>query len=107
MCYKARDFIGKGSLGKKQDGKGTQENCSAKWLAVSEFMVMGLVPSCLCSIILIQDPACWCTVCLTKVNPSEEDSGRCRSHGILLTFPKFFWLVVVCWFYVAYWDLHL
>ena len=24
-------------------GKGTQENCSAMWLAVSGFMVMGLV----------------------------------------------------------------
>ena len=24
-------------------GKGTQENCSATWLAVSGFMVMGLV----------------------------------------------------------------
>ena len=30
---KARDFI----------GKGTQENCSAAWLEVSGFMVMGLV----------------------------------------------------------------
>ena len=27
----------------KQEGKGTQENCSAAWLAVSGFMVMGLV----------------------------------------------------------------
>ena len=29
---KARDFIGKGCLGKEQKGKGTQENCSATWL---------------------------------------------------------------------------
>ena len=43
MCCKARDFIGKGSPGRKQEGKGTKENCSAKWLTVSEFMVMGLV----------------------------------------------------------------
>ena len=40
---KARDFIGKGRPGGEQEGKGTQENCSAMWLAVSGFMVMGLV----------------------------------------------------------------
>ena len=42
-CYKARDFIGKGSPGRKQEGKGAQENCSANWLTFSEFIVMGLV----------------------------------------------------------------
>ena len=40
---KARDVIGKGHPGGEQQGKGTQENCSAMWLAVSGFMVMGLV----------------------------------------------------------------
>ena len=40
---KARDFIGKGRPGGEQEGKGTQENCSAAWLTVSGFMVMGLV----------------------------------------------------------------
>ena len=35
---KARDFIGKGHPGGEQQGKGTQENCSAMC-----FMVMGLV----------------------------------------------------------------
>ena len=40
---KARDFIGKGHPGGEQKGKGTQENCSVIWLAVSGFMVMGLV----------------------------------------------------------------
>ena len=40
---KARDFIGKGHPGGEQKGKGTQENCSAEWLAVLGFMVMGLV----------------------------------------------------------------
>ena len=28
---KARDFIGKGHPGGEQEGKGTQENCSAMW----------------------------------------------------------------------------
>ena len=40
---KARDFIGKGRLAGEQEGKGTQENFSVTWLAVSGFMVMGLV----------------------------------------------------------------
>ena len=40
---KARDIIGKEHLDGAQQGKGTQENCSAGWLAVSGFMVMGLV----------------------------------------------------------------
>ena len=41
---KARDFIGKGHPGGEQEGKGTQENCSAAWLAVLGFMVMWLAP---------------------------------------------------------------
>ena len=40
---KARDFTGKGRPGGEQVGKGTQENCSVTWLAVSGFMVMGWV----------------------------------------------------------------
>ena len=40
---KARDFIGRRHQGTEQQGKGTQENCSAMWLAVSGVMVMGLV----------------------------------------------------------------
>ena len=39
---KARDFIGKGHSGGEQQGKGSQENCSATWLAVSGCIVMGL-----------------------------------------------------------------
>ena len=40
---RARDFIGKGHPGGEQQGKGTQENSSVTWLAVSGFMVMELV----------------------------------------------------------------
>ena len=40
---KAKDFIREGCLTGEQQGKGTQENCSATWLRVSAFMVMGLV----------------------------------------------------------------
>ena len=40
---KAKDFIAKGRPGGEQQGEGPQENRSATWLAVSGFMVMGLV----------------------------------------------------------------
>ena len=40
---KARDFIRKGCPGRGQEGKGNLENCSAMWIAVSGFLVMGLV----------------------------------------------------------------
>ena len=40
---KSRDFIGRGHPSGEQQSKGTQENCSATWLAVSGFMLMGLV----------------------------------------------------------------
>ena len=43
MLTKQEIFIEKGHPGGEQEGKGTQENCSAAWLAVSGFMVMGLV----------------------------------------------------------------
>ena len=43
MLTKSRDFIGKGRPGGEQQGRGTQENSSATWLAVLGFMVMGLV----------------------------------------------------------------
>ena len=42
---KARDIIGKGHLGREQEGKGTQEDCSATWLTVLGFMAIGLVSS--------------------------------------------------------------
>ena len=35
--------MGRGARVESQWGKGTWENCSATWLAVSGFMVMGLV----------------------------------------------------------------
>ena len=40
---KARDFIGKGWLGREQQGKAIQENYFATWLTFSGFMVMGLI----------------------------------------------------------------
>ena len=41
MLTKQEILLGKGSG--EWEGKGTQENCSAEWLSVLSFMVMGLV----------------------------------------------------------------
>ena len=94
MCQ-ARDFIGKGSPGGEQEGQGTQENSSATWLAVSSFMVMGLVSG------------------LSLANHSDSESflvahtlfsqDGCQREGFWevvrhvvspLTFPELFRLVV-------------
>ena len=40
---KTRYFTGERHVGRKQQGKGNQENSSALWLAVSSVMVMGIV----------------------------------------------------------------
>ena len=42
-AIQARDFIGKGCRGRGQEGEGNGESCSATWLTVSGFMVIGLV----------------------------------------------------------------
>ena len=42
MLAKQELLLGK-CLGREQEGKGSQENCSVLWLAVVGFMVMGIV----------------------------------------------------------------
>ena len=84
---KERDFIGKGPLGREEEGKGTQENCSAAWLKVSGFMVMGLVSG-------------WSLANHSNSESrsakmdAERDSGKWMDTYLLLTFPKLFRLVV-------------
>ena len=76
-------------------GKGTQENCSAAWLAVSGFMVMGLVSRW--SLANHSDSeSSWCHMhCSAKMDASERDSGKCTDTRCLLwTFPELFRLVV-------------
>ena len=92
---KARDLIGKGHPGGEQEGKGTQENCSAAWLAVLGFMVMGLVSRWLWPIILIQSLSWWRTHHSANMDASERDSGKWMDkQGLFSTFPELFRLVV-------------
>ena len=92
---KARDFIGKGHLGAEQVGKGTQENCSAVWLTVLRFMVMGLVSRWSLANHSNSESFWWCMHRSAKMDASKRDSGKWTDRQcLLLTFPKLFQLVV-------------
>ena len=43
MCWQSKRFYWERAPRQRAAGKGTQENCSVTWRAVSDFMVMGLV----------------------------------------------------------------
>ena len=43
VLTKQETLLGRGARGRWQEGKGTQEDCSATWFTVLGFMVMGLV----------------------------------------------------------------
>ena len=81
---KAKSLLGtNGRLGGEQEGKGTQENCSATWLAVSGFMVMGLVSGLSLAnhlawpiFGLTQGPSWWRAHLSPKMDSSRKDSGR-------------------------------
>ena len=79
---KPKDFVGKERLGREQGGKGTQ-NCSATWLAVSGFMVMGWVSRLSPASHLAcptfgptQGPSWWRTHLSAKMDSSVRVSGR-------------------------------
>ena len=73
-------IIGKGRLGGEQQGKGTKENCSATWLAVSVFTVMGLVSRLSLTYILTQGPPWWHTHHSARMASREEVSRKLVGH---------------------------
>ena len=76
MLTKQEILLGKGPPGWRAVGKGTQENCSATWLSVLGFMVMGLVSGWLWPIILIQSLSWLHTHRSAKMDASKRDSGK-------------------------------
>ena len=89
-----------------QWGEGTQENCSAMWLAVSGCMVMGLVfwwslANHLAWPIfsLTQGPSWWHSHLSANMDSSKKDAGRLVEHILgwcpLPSWapPRFSWLV--------------
>ena len=76
-------------------GKGNQENCSATWLTVPGFMVMGLVSGL--SLANLSDSGCFLVVRATLSRDGRQRGGfweRRDIWSLILTFPKLFWLVV-------------
>ena len=73
---KARDFIGKGHPGGEQQGKGTQENCSASWLAVLGSMVMGLVSGWSLANHSNSESFLVVHASLSQMDASKRDSGK-------------------------------
>ena len=90
-----QETIGKRRSSGELQGKGTQENCSAAWLAVSGFMVMGLVSGWSLANHSYQSLSWWCTHRSAKMDASERDSGTWTdSQCLLLAFPGLFRLMV-------------
>ena len=99
-CAEKADFIGKRCLGGEQQGKGTQEDRSATWVAASGFMVMGLVSRL--SLANHSDSGCFQGV-HAIAQPRWMPSRGTRDVGttyslvcLLLTFRKFFRWVLAC-----------
>ena len=97
---KDREFVGKGLLRGEQEGKGTQEDCSAMWLAVLGFMVMGLVSRL--TLANLSDSG---TFLVEHASLSQDgfqwegfwEVDRIRGvSSLLLTFLELFWLVEAC-----------
>ena len=76
MLTEQETLIGKGCLGREQEGQGNQENCSALWPTVSGFRVMGLVSGLFWPVILTQGPSWWRKHCSGKMDASDKNSGR-------------------------------
>ena len=89
MCWQSKRFYWEGHPGGEQESKGTQESCSAAWLAVLGFMVMGLFSGL--SLANISDSESFLVVhtLFCQVDIREKDSGRWSDMWChLLTFPE-------------------
>ena len=67
-------------MGGEQQGKGTQENCSAMWLTVLGFMVVGLVSGL--SLVNHSDSGSFlmARASLSRDGFQQKDSGRLVGH---------------------------
>ena len=79
-CWSKR-FYWKGRPGGEQQGKGTQENSSVIWLAVSRFMVMGLV-SGLSFLFGLRDLPCGACLVQPRWMPERRILGGSRTGGV-------------------------
>ena len=82
MLTKSEILLGSGPPGREQEDKGTQEDCSATWLAVSGFMVMGVVSGL--SLANHSDSECFLVACLVQPRwmPERRILGSGQTRGI-------------------------
>ena len=66
-------------LSRDAQGKETQENCSATWLAVLDFMTWDQFPGCFWPVTVVQGPSWWYMHQSAKTD-SSEDSGMSAGH---------------------------
>ena len=67
FCWQSKRLYWEGALDREQQGKGTLENCSAMWLIVSCFLVMGLA-----FWVVSGQSSCYCPCC-RKESGARED----------------------------------
>ena len=96
---KKETLLGRGTWGESSRVRKPRRTTVSHRLAVSGFMVTGLVSGCFWSITLTQDPSWWHVHHSVGMDYSEKDSGKLIWHRIgipslFLTFSDFFWLVV-------------
>ena len=99
MLSKQKTLLGRGAREESSRVKGTQENCSATWLMVLGFMVMGLISRL--SLANHCDSGSFLEVRASFSQDGFQRRGFWevdRTYGLvsplLLTFPELFWLVV-------------
>ena len=73
-------LLGRGTAVESQEAQGPQESCSATWLTVSDFMVMGLVSGL--SLANRSDLGFFLVLC--ALLSQEKDSGRLTGHAASL-----------------------
>ena len=92
--------------GGARESEGTQEDCSATWLAVSGFLVMGLVSGL--SLANHPDSECFLVAHALFSRDGCQREGFWEVVGmwcLLLTFPELFRLVEAYYFRVPFQDL--
>lgn len=79
-------LLGRGAWAENSRMREPREKCSALCLAVSGFMVIGLISRLSLANYSDSGTSWWCRHCSAKMDASEEESGRGRTWRYLLTF---------------------
>ena len=93
QCWQSKRFYWEGLPGGEQWGEGTQGNCSARWLAVSGFTVMGLVSGL--ALANRSDPESFLVVCALFSQDGCQWKGFWEEAGHVVSVFDFPWTLPV------------